>query len=720
MSAAGRGRLAGVVVAWLLVACAASGAAAQLDPLQAPREQLNRARALYDALEWEGALPVLDAAIGDLAQRPLTEDGVRAMLASAYELRARSRFGLGNRDGARQDLTALVAIEPGHTLPDNVAAAVQQMFDEVKRATVGTLLVTLEPADATLLVDGAPASALAGPIALAAGTRTVSASRGGYRSVEQPVTIVAGTQTPLAIVLERVSSRVAVLTSPPEVEVSLDGVVRGRTPPGPVPDSYADSAGRLGASPDRVSAPLYIDDVATGVRLFEFRKPCHVPVDSRRMIERPADLLLEIALKVAAAKVTVSSNVAGAEVLLNGQPKGAAPLVLPEVCEGPQVLEVSAPVGRYIRRFEAHAGEAIQVDADVAPALALVSVGGDDSRYRGEDVRMIVERLVEPARSMTVFVPPAEEVASALGDLRLPLDWLALDRNRRPLGQAADVSPTLRRDASAQLARRFGAQGVAGVTLLAGGDGRAVVSLLAAGATEPDVLEVSLGEALPADVLRDLDVPIDVQRTALDLTGVDIADIPGVAVVSVVPGGQAAQAGIAPGDVVVGVRDTAVASTADLEQAVDALPVGQPVPVAVKDRAGATRTVMAAAVRRPLLVSLDDRMTRFNKLALDLRFRLTAATDPTEEMLLRLNLAVALLRLGNPADARRELQRVTLPDGPGISNATVQYLLGLTYEATNQPVDADQAFRAAAAVEGARLWTYGPLIADLVKARGQR
>ena len=133
MSAAGRGRLAGVVVAWLLVACAAIGAAAQLDPLQAPREQLNRARALYDALEWEGALPVLDAAIADLAQRPLTEDGVRPLLASAYELRARSRFGLGNRDGARQDLTALVAIEPGHLLPDNVAAAVLHKIESNRR-----------------------------------------------------------------------------------------------------------------------------------------------------------------------------------------------------------------------------------------------------------------------------------------------------------------------------------------------------------------------------------------------------------------------------------------------------------------------------------------------------------------------------------------------------------------------------------------------------------
>lgn len=707
-------------ICWIVLAVVSLPAAGQVGPLQDAHDQLARARALYDALEWESALPVLDALVASLSSRPATEDGLRPLLAAAYELRARSRFGLGNREGARQDLAALVAVDPGYVLPANVAAAVQQMLDEVKRSTVGTLLLTVEPDDASVTIDGAPILHAGGPLPLAAGQHLLSAARGGYRPVEQPVTIVAGAQAPVALTLERIASRVAVLTSPPDVEVSLDGVVRGRTPPGPVPDAYADAAIRLGVPRDQVSAPFYVDDVASGVRLFEFRRPCYVPLDSRRMIERPADLLLEVALEHAAATVKVQSNVANAEVSLNGQPQGQTPLVLSEVCEGPQVLEVSSPMGRFIRRFEAHAGETLDIAAHLAPALALVSAGGEDIRFRGEDVRLVVERLLEPARSITVFEPRREDVADALRDLRLPLDWLAVDRNGRPLGQAAEVSNTLRREASIQLARRFGAQGVAGVSMPGGGDSPAVISLLVAGAADPDVFEVALGAPLPADVLRTLDGAIDVERSSFDLTGVEIADVPGVAVVSVVPGGGAAQAGIGPGDIIVGVRDAPVASTADLQQAIEAITPGQQVPVAVTDRTGATRTVMVAAARRPLLVSIDDRMIRFNKLALDLRFRLAGAPDAIQEGLLRLNLAAALLKLGNPAEARRELQRVTLPDGPGISNGTVQYLLGLSYEATSQPADADRAFRAAAAVEGARVSTFGPLVADLLKARLQR
>jgi hypothetical protein len=596
------------------------------------------------------------------------------------------------------------------------------MFEAARKATIGTLRLTVEPPDAAVTLDGAAVapSVLGLPMALAAGTHRLAASRGGYRAAEQEVQVAAGAEQAVTLALERVSSRIAVVTSPPDVEVTLDGVPRGRTPAGPPPATYADTAARLGVAPEAVSAPLFIDDVATGVRLFEFRRPCYQPFESRRTIERPADLLLEQKLDLAAAIVKVESNVRGAEVVLNGQSRGPAPQVLPEVCEGPQVLEVMAPVGRYIRRFEAHAGETVEIAADVAPALALVSAGGEDTRFRGEDVRLLAEQAIEPARSLTVFVPPDDEVATALREQRLPADWLAVDATGQPVGQAGGVSSSARRDASAQLARRFAAQGVAGITSLPGGQGRAVLALLAAGSSEPDAVELPLGGASMLEVIRDLDAGTEVLRRSIDATVVDVADVTGAVIVAVAPGGQAAGAGLALGDAVVAVDGVAVADAAAFERALAGPPVGRAVTFSVADLAGNVRSVPVAVVLRPRLVSPEDRMTRFNKRVLDLRFQLTTGTDPTAEAMLRLNLGAALVRLGNWSEARRELQRVKLAEGPGISNGTVQYLLGLAAEGANQPLEADQAFKAAAASEGATLTEYGPLIADLLKQRTTR
>jgi Flp pilus assembly protein TadD len=89
---------------------------------------------------------------------------------------------------------------------------------------------------------------------------------------------------------------------------------------------------------------------------------------------------------------------------------------------------------------------------------------------------------------------------------------------------------------------------------------------------------------------------------------------------------------------------------------------------------------------------------------------------------MRLNLAVGLMRLGNWPGALAELSKVQLPAGPGVSTGTVQYLLGLSYEALGQAAEAERAFRAAA--DTASLLTEdGPAVKELAErklARGRR
>ena len=65
---------------------------------------------------------------------------------------------------------------------------------------------------------------------------------------------------------------------------------------------------------------------------------------------------------------------------------------------------------------------------------------------------------------------------------------------------------------------------------------------------------------------------------------------------------------------------------------------------------------------------------------LDLRTRLSETTG-LESTAIRLNIAGALMRAGQHAAALEELQAIKLPDGPGFSNASVQYLIGLCHDA---------------------------------------
>ena len=180
-------------------------------------------------------MPLLDRAIGTLEPLSSRDPAIAATLVSAYEMRARARFGTGNRDGAMTDFKAVLAIDPGFTLAEGVSPRIVDLLDEVKTATLGAVELTLEPAAADLAVDGVRRKLQGNRLTMTGGSHTISASRPGYKPVEQSVFVNVGQTVPLTITLERVSSVISIITSPPGAEVVIDATPRGKTLSGPLP-----------------------------------------------------------------------------------------------------------------------------------------------------------------------------------------------------------------------------------------------------------------------------------------------------------------------------------------------------------------------------------------------------------------------------------------------------------------------------------------------------
>ncbi len=118
-------------------------------------------------------------------------------LVSAYEMRARARFGTGNRDGAITDFKAALAIDPGFTLAEGVSPRIVALLDEVKASTLGAMELTLDPPAADVVDRWRPAEA----VRHAAGDdRRLAhdcASRAGYKPIEQSVLVNVGETVPL-------------------------------------------------------------------------------------------------------------------------------------------------------------------------------------------------------------------------------------------------------------------------------------------------------------------------------------------------------------------------------------------------------------------------------------------------------------------------------------------------------------------------------------------
>ena len=199
---------------------------------------------------------------------------------------------------------------------------------------------------------------------------------------------------------------------------------------------------------------------------------------------------------------------------------------------------------------------------------------------------------------------------------------------------------------------------------------------------------------------------------SIGVNTIDVADVAGAVVIGIDPGVTAIQAG----DLIVKVNDQAISNTAGLLTALAAHKANDSLSLELKDKAGATKKADVKVQMTPRVIAMNDQMLLANRLVADFRSRLVAPANAAEESIIRLNLAAALARLQAWSDARTELQSVKLPEGAGVGNGTVQYLLGLCADNLGNRAEAEAAYKAAAASES-WLTEDGPPVKEMAEAK---
>jgi hypothetical protein len=654
--------------------------------------QMAEARRHFDALEYEQAVPALDRAIAILTTRRTND--TQKIVSDAFEMRARARFGLGDQNGAHDDFVALLKADPAHTLSGQISPRVVAMFEDAQKTTITTLKLTVNPPTADVQLDGLDIKANA-TFPVVVGEHTLTAKQLGYKPGTATITAALGAGSEATLDLARSSAVVTVITSPPDVEVFIDGVSKGKTAAGPAPAEYAAAAQRAGVSLAALSAPFITADVGVGQHRVEFKRGCYVQAERRVDVTDLKDFVLDpVKLTSAIATVVTSSPQPGASVFVDGESKGPAPFSA-ELCEGEHIVELRSQTGRFSKKVDVKPGQKMDVTGPLRPAFALVSASTNGPL--NVDLRAAVERALDPVRSVYVFAPPSDRVSDALKASQLPADWLSFDVNKRPLGVSGDITAPMRRDLSAKIAKTFDAQGIASVTIPAASNrNRVVVTLLGAGSVEPDTIEFSLDRAETiADAVTALDRPIAFQRPSIGVNVIDVADVAGAVVIGVDTG----VTGIQAGDLIVKVNDQAVTNAAGVATALGTHKANDTLSLELKDKSGAAKKADVKVQMTPRVIGMSDQMLLANRLVADFRTRLITPANAGEESIIRLNLAAALARLQAWSDARAELQKVKLPEGPGVGNGTVQYLLGLCADNLGNRAEAETAYKAAAASE---------------------
>jgi tetratricopeptide (TPR) repeat protein len=673
---------------------------------QTPDEQFTQAMEKYDAAALPDAIALFDKVI--LQLEPSRSDAkARELLVRAYHYRARARHGVGDAANAKLDILALLQLQPTFTPPEEVSESLRALFAEARQTVIGDRLLIVVPQDAQVEVDGVAVKDLTRPMPLTAGRHTVSARRPGYTSVvAQAFDVEAGSSMEMTLTLARNSATVTVVTDPIGVDVIVDGVSRGLT-------ESTDASTTL-------SAAKLIADLDIRAHRFDFVRPCYTTVSQTIDIDKFDDRTLPtVQLKRAVATVSVETSTPGVTVFVDNLPRGSAPVTLSDICEGRHTIELRSPHGRFLRRVDLRPGDRETIAGDLHPAFALVSSSGGIEGLRGAgDIRIDVETRLREVRGFTLYAPAPEAAQDALRRRELTPDWLAFDRLGNAVGGAQKLTPGLRLQLSSDLARTFEAQGVASVTAPPGSTtgSEIVLSLLAAGSSEPDVLPVRLDQA---DSLRraiqTLDIAFPVVRPSLGVLAIDVNGPAGTIVIAADVTDPVKATGLQPGDRIVSVDGKKIDEVAALLAALEGTGPKKAVTLDVL-QGNTAKTISVPVLQQARAISLGDQSVLFNPLLMNLRHRLAFAANTPIEHVLRLNIAIALMRLGNWEDARRELERTTLPDGPGVAQGTVQYHLGECYEKLGRFSDAAQAWRKARD-SAAWLTEDGPPVKELAEAR---
>lgn len=706
-------------------------------PFEELEARFKKAEATFvEELDPEKALPlfadlidVLDGRLeGPLAEGTSARDPRDfALLARSLGYSARINFNLGGESNVEEDLVRLLELDPGFEFDSAIVSPkLSQRLTALKRKTVGSVALTVQPEDAEVLIDGRPVDLSQGPIAAPVGTRTLVAQRPGYATVEIVHEVLPGRELPLNLELERESAMVLLVSRPVGAQVLIDGNLAGETT-GFLPEEFPLTGDAAQFSREEFSAPLKVGGLALGRHRIEVAKEGFRSYRFEVEIPELKDYNAGIALLEPTAGLVILRGLPrGAQVTLGGRSVRPVPINRTDgqltLAPGGYRLGVTdGATGFFRAEFSLEDQQTLEVRVELRPALTLLGILGGDRPAAAQLSKDLRQASTELER--WTFLDRTDEGEALLSSAGFEAGLLrdAAASNPNP---GTSHSPNW---AALQKAADRDAQGSVYVVAVLSDDliaDAADLWFLPSGPApaRPDRRIVPLKDSAPLQrLIGAFNQPFGLQKAWFGASLIDSTAAEGPVVAALNPQGPAARAGVQLGDEVLAIYGQKVTSAAAAQKVLETLRPSSSFSVDLGNASG-RRTVDVDMGSSPAAVPLGSDDLIYAALSASLAAEAVDEDSLVAPWLRELNQAGVFLHGGAWEDAVRILRAIRAPDGPGLGQSMVDYWLAIALNAVGPEYEdqARQALERAAADADGRLFHHdGPLVAPRARARLQ-
>ncbi|HSE41854.1 MAG TPA: PEGA domain-containing protein, partial [Acidobacteriota bacterium] len=333
----------------------------------------QEAETVFNSADQASSIPMFEALITQITEekvkRGLTDPELLLLLRSLDYL-GQANYNEGEQEKARLVFLKLMELNPNYQLNEDLTSPkIIEFVRKIKNENLGVITITSEPPDAVVKLDNVEVGKtdIASLYSLK-GDHDLEISKPGFIPQKTPIIVVPGRTQKFNFKLERSSSVAYFITYPKGVEISLGDKLLGTTA-GNAPPRAEQSAIASNLPTAEFSSEFAVPDLQPGSYEVEFRKPCFETQRRRITIVENDDYPFEpIVLSPSIAFLNITADDEKANIFIDNEYIGLAPLQKHQVCTGKHVIKIKGPRGKFETTLDVKKNDALNINARLNPS----------------------------------------------------------------------------------------------------------------------------------------------------------------------------------------------------------------------------------------------------------------------------------------------------------------------------------------------------------------